>query len=140
MGLDITGIGSIVQGITGLVSKWIPDKTQEEQNAFVLELTQVQADIAASQSQLDINKVEAANPSVFVSGARPGLMWVGIAGVAYQWLVAPLGTFLYTMFVGHGLPAPLPVMDGDMIMMLSGLMGLHIGSRTFEKIKGVAAI
>lgn len=140
MGLDITGIGSIVQGITGLVSKWIPDKTQEEQNAFVLELTQVQADIAASQSQLDINKVEAANPSVFVSGARPGLMWVGIAGVAYQWLVAPLGTFLYTMIVGHGLPAPLPVMDGDMIMMLSGLMGLHIGSRTFEKIKGVAAI
>lgn len=139
MGLDISGIGSVVQGITSLVSKWIPDKTQEEQNKFILELTQVNADIAAAQSQLDINKVEAANPSTFVSGARPGLMWVGIVGVAYQWIILPLGTFLYTTITGHGLPVPPPTMDGDMVMMLSGLMGVHVVSRTVEKINGVAS-
>jgi hypothetical protein len=140
MGLDITGIGGIVQGITGLVSKWIPDKTQEEQNAFVLELTQVQATIAASQSQLDINKVEAANPSTFVSGGRPALMWVGVVGMAYEWIIVPLGSFIYTTYTGHALPVAPPVMDGNLMIMLGGLLGIHIGSRTIEKINGVAAI
>jgi hypothetical protein len=140
MGLDITGIGGIVQGITGLVSKWIPDKTQEEQNAFVLELTQVQANIAASQSQLDINKVEAANPSVFVSGARPALMWTGVIGMAYQWILVPLGSFIYTTYTNHALPCPPPIISGDIMVMLGGLMGIHTVSRTVEKLNGVAAV
>ena len=58
MGLDITGVGGIVQSVTALVSKWIPDKTQEEQNQFIKEMTQINADIAANQAQLDINKVK----------------------------------------------------------------------------------
>lgn len=139
MGLDITGIGGIVQGITGLVSKWIPDKTQEEQNQFIKEMTQINADIAANQSQLDINKVEAANPSIFVSGARPGLMWVGVVGMAYQWLIVPLFTFGYTTYTGHALPVPPPILSGDLMVMLGSLMGIHTVSRTVEKIQGVAA-
>jgi hypothetical protein len=139
MGLDVTGIGSVVTGITSLVSKWIPDKTQEEQNQFIKEMTQINADIAASQAQLDINKVEAANPSVFVSGARPGLMWVGVVGMAYQWIVVPLGSFIYTTYTGHPLPVPPPTMPGDLMVMLGSLMGIHTVSRTVEKINGVAA-
>jgi hypothetical protein len=147
MGWDLTGLGSLFDFGGKLIDRLIPDpaaKLQAQQELMKMtmdqSLAQMANDTALVKMQTDINLEEAKNPSVFVSGARPGLMWVGIAGVAYQWLVAPLGTFIYTISTGHGLPAPLPVMPGDMIMLLGGLMGLHIGSRTVEKINGVAAV
>jgi hypothetical protein len=66
-------------------------------------------------------------------------MWVGVFGVAYQWIFVPLGSFAYTTYTGHALPVQPPVMDGNLMIMLGGLMGIQIGVRTIEKVKGVAS-
>jgi hypothetical protein len=145
--MDLTGLGSIFDFGSKLVDRLIPDpaaKLAAQQELMKMTMDQSLAEMANEtaliKQQNDINLEEAKSPSLFVSGARPGLMWTGTLGVAYQWLIAPLGTFIYTMYTGHALPAPLPVIDGNLIWMLGGLMGLHIGARSFEKTKGVAAI
>src|ERR1700744_361680 len=102
-------------------------------------LAEMANDTALIKMQTDINLEEAKSPSLLVSGARPALMWVGVLGVAYQWILVPLGSFLYTTYTGHPLPVVPPKMDPDLIWMLGSLMGLHVGARTVEKIKGVAA-
>jgi hypothetical protein len=88
------------------------------------------------QSQLNINAVEAASPSLLVSGGRPFIIWVCGFAFAWQFVLSPMVTFVLAA-IGHPVGA-LPVLDmGEMMPVLGGLLGL--GSlRTFEKIKGVA--
>lgn len=143
--MDFTGIGSLLDFGSKLIDRIVPDpaaKLAAQQKlmemAFSKDLAVMANETALIKSQTDINLEQAKNPNLFVSGARPGLMWVGIAGVAYQWVLQPLGVFAYTLWTGHALPVPPPEMSGDLMLMLSGLMGLHIGTRTVEKIKGVS--
>ena len=82
------------------------------------------------QQQADINAAEASNPSLFVSGWRPAIGWIGAAGLAYQYIVRPLA-------VGAGLH-DLPALDHSLMELVVAMLGLG-GLRTFEKVKGVAS-
>lgn len=109
------------------VNKIWPDKTEQEKqelaNAFAL-----------VNGQLEINKVEAASPSLFVSGWRPAVGWVCTIGLAMQFMIAPLITW-GTIVVNH--PVVLPPLDmAVLITMLGGLLGIG-GLRTFEKVNSV---
>ena len=145
MAFDITGLGAIFDFGSKLVDRLIPDPAQKlaaqqelMKMAMEKELAVMANDTALIKAQTDINAVQAASSNLFVSGPRPALMWVGVAGVAYQWIVVPLGIFVYTTYTGHALPVAPPVMDGNLMIMLGGLMGLQIGARSVEKVKGVA--
>jgi hypothetical protein len=110
----------------------------EKAAAAKLELFKMQqsGELAAMAGQMEINKVEAANPSVFVSGWRPAIGWVCGAGFAIQFVVGPLAEW-GSAFYGH--PVKFPAMDtGTMMPLLLGMLGLG-GMRTAEKIQGVAA-
>ncbi len=88
------------------------------------------AETKLAEGQLEINKVEAASPNLFVSGWRPGVGWVCCLALVYQFFLRPA-------LVTFGKPAPdLPM--GDLITILLGLLGLGT-LRTVEKIKKVAA-
>jgi hypothetical protein len=105
-----------------------PDKSAAEQ-------AQLAAAVQLVQGQLEINKVEAGNPSLFVAGPRPFIMWVCGFAFAYKFILAPAAAFTLTA-LGH--PIVLPVLDfTEMSTVLMGLLGLG-GLRTVEKIKGVA--
>lgn len=139
------GIDDLIGAGLKILDKVIPDPVAKaEAQLKLLQLQQagefkgMEVELATLQTQTDINKVEAASTSVFVSGPRPFLMWVGSVGVAYQWIAVPLFSFAYTLFTGHAVPVTPPVMDPNLMMMLGGLMGLHIGARSYEKVKGVA--
>jgi hypothetical protein len=127
--MDITGIGSIADlAKTAIQTIW-PDKTEQEK-------AQLAAAVALVQGQLDINKAEAANPSVFVSGWRPFIGWVCGAGCAWNWIGLPVlkaGLALYGITLALS-PADL----GEMMPLLLGMLGLG-GLRTLEKVQGVAA-
>jgi hypothetical protein len=87
------------------------------------------------EGQLEINKVEAVNPSVFVSGARPYVMWICGIGLTMQFLVSPVLIWGSALF---GKTLILPPLDmGTLITLLGGLLGLG-AMRTVEKIQGVA--
>lgn len=84
--------------------------------------------------QIEVNKVEAASDSVFVSGWRPAVGWICAAGLAYKFLVAP---FVILVMAVIGKPITLPVLDfNEMLTLLIGMLGLG-GYRTLEKIQGV---
>ena len=120
--------------ITTIANKFSPDMNEVEKNKMVLALTEMNNQYAEVLGQLDINKVEAANPSVFVAGARPAAMWVGVISLFYSGIGI---SFLSWLALCFGLPS-LPVVDPSATnSILMGLLGLG-GLRTAEKMKGVS--
>ena len=113
-----------------------PDQAQAAQAKLELIKLQQSGELAQITGQLEINKVEAANPSMFVSGARPFIMWICGCGIAMQFIVAP---FIMWCAALYGKSIVLPPLDmGTLLTLLLGLLGLG-GYRTIEKLNGVAS-
>jgi hypothetical protein len=126
---DITGIGAVADLANTVVARIWPDKTEAEK-------AQLAAAVALVQGQLEVNKAEAASPSVFTSGWRPFIGWVCGFALVYHYIVRPMLPWLLAL-VGTPMP-PIPPLDmGDLITILLGMLGLG-GLRSFEKTKGVA--
>jgi hypothetical protein len=118
-----------------LIDKFFPDPTAKAEAQLKLLALQQSGELSAMMAQTDINKVEAANPSLFVSGWRPAVGWVCVFGLVYTFMAQPLLTWYAN---NHTLTAP-PVLDlGTLVTLLGGMLGLS-GLRTKEKIEGVAS-
>lgn len=129
MGIDITGVGAVAELAGTVINKIWPDKSEQEKQ----ELT---AAVMVIQGQLDINKVEAANPSLFVSGWRPFIGWICGLGCTWNWVGLPV---LKAAMAVYGMPINVTPADlSEMMPLLLGLLGLG-GLRTYEKVKRVAA-
>lgn len=126
---DITGLGAVSELASTVVNRIWPDKTEAEKQ-------QLAAAVMVVQGQLDINKAEAGNPSVFVSGWRPFIGWVCGTACAWNWIGLPIAKTALAVW-GHAIvlaPADLT----EMLPVLLGMLGLGT-LRTIEKIKNVAA-
>jgi hypothetical protein len=136
MGLDALGIGAIADLAKDLVGRFFPDKTEQEKAQMSLILTTMQNQMAMNQGQMDINKIEAANPSILVSGWRPFIGWVCGGACAWNWVGLPVVLFFAAAFGKE-----VKVSPADLTQMLPLLMGmLGMGAlRTYEKLNGVAA-
>lgn len=126
---DITGLGAVSDLASTVINKIWPDKSEAEKQ-------QLAAAVMVVQGQLDINKVEAANPSVFVSGWRPFIGWVCGSACAWNWIGLPI-TKAALMMMGYSI-ALSPADISEMMPVLLGMLGLGT-LRTVEKIKNVAA-
>ena len=98
--------------------------------------------------QGEINKIEAAHPSIFVSGWRPAIGWICAGGLGYGWIIKPFLQFILMAFDIQScatiedatictviiLPS-LPMQD--VIALVLALLGMA-GFRMVEKRKGVA--
>ena len=135
-------IAALLPFLGTLVDKLFPDptaaaaaKVQVMEMAQRGELAQLDADLKMATGQMEVNKAEATNNSLFVAGWRPFIGWTCGAAFAYKFVLAPAGAFAMAA-AGH--PLELPVLDfTEMSTILVGMLGL--GSlRTVEKIKGVA--
>lgn len=126
IGLDaILGIGG------KLIEKLIPDPAAQDAARLELLKLQQSGELAAMTAQTEINKAEASNPSVFVSGWRPAIGWVCALAMGYQYLARPLMVAFMPALVFPGL-------DDNLWQLMMGMLGLG-GLRTFEKTQGVAA-
>lgn len=126
---DLTGIGAVADLASNLIGRFFPDKTEQER-------AQLAATLQIIQGQLDANKAEASNPTLFVSGWRPFIGWVCGLGCAWNWIGLPVAVFL-----SHYLGKPVDLRPADlseMMPLLLGMLGLG-GLRTYEKVAGVAA-
>ena len=112
-----------------------PDPTQAAQAKLELFKLQQSGELTQIAGQLEINKAEAQNPNLFVSGWRPAIGWVCAFALFYQYLAKPLGEGIAAA-LGHPLPT-LPGLDDNLWQLLLGMLGLG-GLRTFEKVQGVA--
>jgi hypothetical protein len=144
--MDLIGIGSIIDGVGKIAGDLITtdkEKMQLELEGRKLDLEQARIDQATDLAQVEVNKIEAGSSSLFVSGWRPAVGWVGVAGVAYQFLGYPLMQWIWAFGQGvdlipKGLAAPPDLQTDQLMVLLSGLLGFG-GMRSFEKSRGVAA-
>ena len=112
-----------------VIDKVWPDPVQAANAKFELFKLQQSGELQQLAGQMEINKVEAANPSLFVSGWRPFIGWVCGLGLLYQFL-------LYPALVGY--LTKLQALDiGTLLTLLTGMLGLG-ALRTQEKLGGVA--
>ncbi len=133
---------SLIPILGGLLDKLFPDpqaandaKLKVMQMAQNGELAQLNADLQMAQGQMETNKVEAANPSIFVSGWRPFVGWICGAAFAFKFIGGPM-LVLIAGYFGHSVT--LPQMDySEMSTILLGMLGIG-ALRTVEKVKGVA--
>ncbi len=137
--IPIPLLGGIIEAVGKVAGDLIT--TDKERLAAQLEAAKIEAGLV--QGQLDINKVEAASSSTFVAGWRPGIGWVGVAALAYQFLMYPLLVWLWAIFQAIGwIPVtftPPPMLETDALwVILSGMLGIA-GMRTVEKVKKVAS-
>jgi len=87
-----------------------------------------------AKAQIEVNKAEAGNASIFVSGWRPAVGWTCVFGLAYTFMAQPLLAWGSNIWV---IPVPPELDMGTLITLLGGMLGLG-GLRTAEKMKGVA--
>ena len=129
------GIGSLAKDLRSAITGEISPEKKVELQQKLLEL-----EAMASSGQVEVNKIEAAHSSVFVSGWRPALGWIcGIAlGVYFipQYIMASI-IWVKLSWAAQTLVAfPIGEPHGLLELVL-GMLGLG-ALRTIEKIGGTA--
>lgn len=133
MGLPV--LGSILDIGTKLIDKLIPDPKAKAEALQKLQELEQNGDLAVIGGQNEINKIEAASPTLFVSGWRPSVGWVCSSALALQLVVLPLLSWVATLL---GRTVAVPVLNTELLTtLLVGMLGLG-GMRTVEKLQGVA--
>jgi hypothetical protein len=129
-----------VSAVAGLldtaINKIWPDPAAKATAEAMLMKAQADAAIAQVQQQIDINKIEAANSSVFVSGWRPFVGWVCGSAFALHFLFIPLLNWIAELF-GHS-AILIPFDMATLSTVLMGMLGLGT-MRSIEKVRGVAS-
>jgi hypothetical protein len=121
---------SLIGPVTGLLDKFIEDKDQKARLAHeVATMAQNHAQELA-KAQLEVNKVEAAHKSLFVSGWRPAVGWVCVLGMFGNFITIPFSNFVLALF-GVEIVIPLVPLE-TMMPVLMGMLGLG-AMRTYEK-------
>ena len=144
--MDLIGIGSIIESVGKVAGDLYTTDKERLQMALEerkLDLEEKKIDQATDLAQVDINKIEAASSSLFVAGWRPAVGWVGVLGLAYQFLGYPLMQWVWSFGQGcdiipKGLNPPPDLQTDQLMTLLAGLLGFG-GMRSFEKHKGVAS-
>ncbi len=136
MGIPI--IGDIIGAVKDLVSEAVVDKDKKnELNVRLQELADKADERFHTElmGQIEVNKVEASHPSVFVAGWRPAVGWISAVGLGWQFVLAP---FTETVARWFGWAGQMPVVDTEALMMLIlGMLGIG-AQRSFDKLKGSA--
>jgi len=120
-----------------LIDHFFPDANQAAAAKLELLKMQQNGDLQVMASQMEINKIEAQNPSLFVSGWRPFIGWVCGISLTYAAIIEPVSRFIAKVIFNYF--GEFPVIDTTLtLQILLGLLGLA-GMRSWEKREGVAA-
>ena len=128
----VFGIAESVIGVAGKVlDKFVEDKDLKTKLEAELKSQVISLDLAQAQANIE----QAKHPSLFVSGARPSIMWVCCFGLAWQFVLQPIAVWIIAV-TNSTLTLPLIPTEG-LISLTIALLGLS-ASRSAEKFKGVA--
>lgn len=125
-------------GIIDKILSFIPNPAEAAKAKEQLQAALLEAAINAESEQRQIDKTEAANPSVFVAGWRPAVGWLCVFGLGWQFFFSPILTWLIAAFNIH--TAPLPLMgDATLTDLLYAMLGVA-SLRTADKMVGGSAV
>lgn len=130
-------LGDILKPVTGIIDKAVVDVDKKKELQYKLQELADNTDQRYHDelmAQMDVNKVEAAHPSIFVAGWRPFSGWVGGFGLAYAGIVHPL--IVWGASFG-GYTGAIPELDtGLLLVVLTGMLGIG-AQRSYDKRNGV---
>lgn len=119
-------ISQILSTVTNLADDLIT--TKEE--VMKAEHEDRKLEVSLQEGQMRVNEKEAQHKSVFVSGWRPAVGWIGGFSLLYAAIVYPLMVFVAKI---NGYTEELPELDTTITMqVLFGILGLG-AYRTHEK-------
>lgn len=129
------GVDDVINEALKLVNKFVPDKSEQERIKAEVEkakaagdFSELKAMLEADAAQIEVNKVEAASPSMFVSGWRPAVGWVCVFALgAYYIPRFALGMSFWCRLAwnSHDALPPMPEMG---IAEILGLVATLLGS------------
>ena len=120
---------------TKLIERLFPNPEQKAAAMQKLMEMQQSGDLAVIAGQTEINKIEAANANLFVSGWRPAVGWVCVSGLFMSFVGGPF--FTWGAALAHS-AIVFPTLPLDILLtLLVGMLGLG-GMRTVERLNGVA--
>jgi hypothetical protein len=125
-------IGEIAKGlispISDILKEVVTDKDERNRLAHDIAMTTATHAHEQTLAQIEVNNTQAKHSSLFVSGARPAVMWICALSLFYSGFVYKVADIWVEM------PPP----DNELLIyILGGLLGLS-GMRSFEKSRGVA--
>lgn len=132
----LVGGGDIVKSVgDGLDNLFTSDEERMEKKNEILkaqsQFDSLQLKLLAEQNiaQTEVNKVEAGHASVFVSGWRPAIGWIGVLALSYQFILYPI---LQWFPIDK---QPLLPDANVLFTLVTGMLGIA-GLRSFDKLKG----
>lgn len=142
--MDLNPLDNILSFGETIVDKIWKDADAADQRKFKLrqlhqqgKMAELEAEVRSMVGQLEVNKAEANHKSIFVAGWRPAVGWTCAAGLAWNFIVQPILTwiaFIAEVDIGNA-----PKLDiTELITILMGMLGLGT-MRMNEKVKGVAS-
>lgn len=133
--MNLNPLDAILGVANTVIERLWPDPAQADAAKLELFKLQQSGELQQIVGQMEINKIEAANPSIFVSGWRPCVGWIGGIGLGYAAIVEPIARFAAS--VGFGYTGAFPVLDTTVTMqVLFGMLGFGI-MRSYDKKNGV---
>ena len=130
-------LSSLLPVATKIIDRVVPDKNAAKKAKLDMQKELTTAFNKANLAQIETNKIQAAHPSIFVSGARPAIMWICAFGLGWQFVFQPVAVWVLAL-TDAGVALPIIETEGLMSLTLA-LLGLG-GMRSFEKSKGVQRI
>lgn len=127
--------GPLADAIPAVLDRFWPSAPEAERARAQSALRALHAEFTLALRQVDVNALEAQNPSLFISGWRPFVGWVCGSGFAYEFLIRPLVNGFIGAFGASFFFPGIPV--DALSSLLFGLLGLG-AFRTVEKVQGVA--
>ena len=124
-------LDKLIEPVSNILDKFVADKDLKQKLEHELKTELHRANMA----QIAVNKEQAKHSSLFVSGARPAIMWVACLGLFWSFFLAPLLNWMILLYDSN-IVLPNIQTEGLLTLTLS-LLGLG-GYRSFEKFKGVA--
>lgn len=146
MGLIDFSLGDVGKLFTGIREAITGEGIKDPVEIAKLELQLTALEQKLTEGQIEVNKIEASNPNLFVSGWRPSIGWVGMLCLALAFIPKAIVLTIiwtyqsYLVINGQALDVTLPPFPdlgvGDVIALLGSMLGVA-GLRTYEKKMGV---
>jgi hypothetical protein len=123
-------VSALVGPVSGLLDKFIEDKDQKNALAHEIATMSERHHQELMKAQVEVNKVEAANSNLFVSGWRPFIGWTCGLGMFGNFITIPFANFVMALLKIQ-IVIPLVPLE-TMMPVLMGMLGLG-AMRSYEK-------
>ena len=123
-------VATLVGPVTGLLDKFIEDKDQKAMLAHKIATMSEEHHQDLMKAQIEVNKVEASNSNLFVSGWSPFIGWTCGLGMFGNFITIPFANFVLAL-LEINIVIPLVPLE-TMMPVLMGMLGLG-AMRSYEK-------